>query len=90
MICRKRMVIILFFLSAVCYYSLWRFLPSYDSHYHSPRPVYNPIITPHINLSSAAPGRKSEKYLSWKGSVIDSVMTPSGNVCFLFVLFLSL
>ncbi|XP_027217445.2 carbohydrate sulfotransferase 11 [Penaeus vannamei] len=79
MTCRKGMVIILFFLSAVCYYSLWRFLPSYDSHYHSPRPVYNPIITPHINLSSAAPGRKSEKYLSWKGSVIDSVMTPSGN-----------
>ncbi|XP_047499831.1 carbohydrate sulfotransferase 11-like [Penaeus chinensis] len=79
MTCKKSTVINLIFLSAVGYYSLWRFLPSYATHYHNPKPVYNPVITPHINLHSTAPARMSGKHLSWKGSVVEGVMASSGE-----------
>ncbi|XP_063595776.1 carbohydrate sulfotransferase 11-like [Penaeus indicus] len=79
MTCKKSTVIIMTFLSAICYYSLWRFLPSYATHYHNPKPVYNPFITPHVNQHSTAPARKSEKYLNWKGSVVEGVMSSSGE-----------
>ncbi|XP_042875119.1 carbohydrate sulfotransferase 10-like [Penaeus japonicus] len=71
---RKVTVLILLFLGAICYYTLWRILPSYDSYYHNPKPIYNPIITHHVELPSAVPGRKSDT-----GNTIEGVTSPRGE-----------